>query len=159
VLSDERLPAFLAHAAVGDARYHTVRTPLYLRWRYSHVPGFSYLARFEMADEAGALVIARGRVRGRFREVTISELLVTPSSRGIEIGRALLSDLIRTTDADYVAACAASGSAERRVLAGAGFMPLPRLGPHLVARRLSLAGIDPGRWTNWRCSIGDLELF
>jgi len=45
------------------------------------------------------------------------------------------------------------------VLAGVGFLPAPRLGPQLIARRLSPAGLDPGQWGNWRCSIGDLELF
>jgi GNAT superfamily N-acetyltransferase len=159
VLDDARLPAFLSDVAHADERYHTARTQAYLRWRYGEIPGASYWARFEVEGDAGALVIARGRVRGRLREVTISELLVTPSSQGARIGQAVLSDLVRTADADYVAACAASGTAERDVLARAGFLPVPRLGPHFTARRLNSVGLDPCRWGNWRCSIGDLELF
>jgi GNAT superfamily N-acetyltransferase len=123
------------------------------------VPGVSYRARFEAVGDAGALVIARTRVRARLREVTISELLVTPSTRGVQIARALLSDVVRHADADYVAACAASGTSERRALIHAGFLPAPYLGPSFTARRLSTQIPDPTRWFNWRCSIGDLELF
>ena len=159
VLGDSALPAFLSSVALRDERLHTARTLAYLCWRYAAIPGFSYRARFEMDGDAGALVIARGRIRGRLSEVTISELLVTPSRRGVQIGRAVVSDLVRTADADYVAACAASGTAERSVLARTGFLPAPRLGPHFTARRLDPAGLDPSRWANWRCSIGDLELF
>ena len=82
VLNDPRLPAFLAEVTPADERYHTAHTPGYLRWRYARVPGISYCARLETAGDAGALVIARGRIRGRLREVTISELIVTPSVRG-----------------------------------------------------------------------------
>jgi GNAT superfamily N-acetyltransferase len=159
VLGDSRVAAFLSDLAFRDERYHTARTSAYLRWRYGEIPGLSYRARFETEGDAGALVIARGRVRGRLRELTISDLLVTPSSRGIQIGRAVVSDLIRATDADYVAGCAASGTAERRVLARAGFLPAPRLGPHFTARHLNPVAPDPFHWANWRCSIGDLELF
>jgi hypothetical protein len=159
VLGDDRLSSFLADNALGDERYHTVRTPEYLRWRYGDIPGPSYHARFETAGDGGALIIARGRVRGRFRELTISELLVTPSRRGIEIGRALLLDLVRTSDADYVAACGVPRTPERDVLAAARFFPAPRLGPHLTARGLLPVSLDPTHWRNWRCSIGDLELF
>lgn len=159
VLSDKRLPVFLSDKALGDERYHTARTPRYLRWRYGEAPGLVYQARFEMLGDDGALVIARARLRGRFRELTISELLITPSVRGLELGRAVISDLVRTADADYVAACAVRHTAEREVLAGAGFLPAPRLGPHLTVRHLSPVRLDPTRWANWRCSIGDLELF
>jgi hypothetical protein len=77
----------------------------------------------------------------------------------MQIGRALLSDLARHVDADYMAACTATGTAEQRILARSGFIPVPRLGPHFTARRLHHDGIDPTEWRNWRCSIGDLELF
>ncbi len=159
VLDDRRLPAFLADVTPTETRYHTSRTAGYLRWRYGTIPGISYAARLEILGDAGALVIARGRVRGRFREVTISELLVTPSIRGVQIARSLLAELASRTDADYLAACAATGTSERIALARAGFLPVPRIGPHFTARRLSSAGLDPARWSNWRCSIGDLELF
>jgi GNAT superfamily N-acetyltransferase len=158
-LSDARLPAFLEDCATGDERYHTVRSPRYLRWRYAQIPGLSYQGRFEASGDAGALIIARGKVRGRFRELTISELLVTPSPRGIEMGRALLLDLVRTSDADYVAACAAPHTPERDVLTRARFFSAPGLGPYLTARGLLPVRLDPTRWRNWRCSIGDLELF
>jgi len=158
-LSDSRLASFLADVTPSDARYHTARTTGYLRWRYRSVPGISYAGRLEIAGDAGALLIARGRMRGRFREVTISELLVTPSMRGGQIARALLSDLVHAAEADYVAACAASGTPERSALIRTGFIPVPRIGPHFTARRLSSAGLDPAQWNNWRCSIGDLELF
>jgi GNAT superfamily N-acetyltransferase len=159
VLSDPRMPAFLSAASFGDERYHTSRTLPYLRWRYADIPNMTYWARFEMAGDAGALVVARGRVRGRLREVTVSELLVTTSHRGIELGKAVLVDFMRATDADYVAACAASGTTERSVLLGSGFFPIPRLGPHFTARALRTDGPDPSRWDNWRCAIGDLEVF
>jgi GNAT superfamily N-acetyltransferase len=159
VLAAPGLPGFLATLSPGDGRYQTVRTRRYLRWRYEDIPEPTYRARLEIDRGAGALLIARARSRGRLREVTISELLVTPSGRGIRIARALVADLIRQVDADYVAACAARDTAERRVLARSGFLPVPRLGPPLTARRLQVLACDPCRWTNWRCSIGDLELF
>jgi GNAT superfamily N-acetyltransferase len=159
VLDDARLSAFLSTVSLSDHRYHTAHTPAYLQWRYGRVPGLSYVARFEMVGDAGALVIARARARGRFREATISDLLVTPSSDGVRIGRALVSHLVREADADYVAACAARDTAERHVLALSGFLPAPRLGPHFTARRLNPVGPDPTQWASWRCSIGDLELF
>jgi GNAT superfamily N-acetyltransferase len=159
LLQDPKLPLFLADVSNDDDRYHTARTVDYLRWRYEAVPGMQYWARLDIVGDAGALVIARGRVRGRFREVTISELLVTPSLRGVQIGRALVSDLVRHTNADYVAACAASATPERNTIARAGFMPVAGLGPHFTARALRSDGRDPSKWANWRCSIGDLELF
>ncbi len=79
--------------------------------------------------------------------------------RGVQIARALIADLVRSTDADYVAICAARGTTERQALARAGFLPAPWLGPHFTARRLDSTGLDPARWHNWRCSIGDLEIF
>jgi GNAT superfamily N-acetyltransferase len=159
VLQDRRLVAFLADVSTDDERYHTARTLQYLRWRYANVPGMHYQARLDIAGDAGALLIARGRLRGRFREITISELLVTPSLRGVQIARALISDLIRNADADYVAACAAGGTPERSALARSGFLPIAGIGPHFTARALRSDGRDPSRWANWRCSIGDLELF
>jgi GNAT superfamily N-acetyltransferase len=159
LLQERRLSMFLAAVSTDDERYHTARTVEYLRWRYATVPGMQYQARLDTAGDAGALVIARGRMRGRFREVTISELLVTPSIRGVQIGRALISDLMRNADADYVAACAASGTPERQALARAGFLPIAGIGPHFTARALRTDGRDPSKWANWRCSIGDLELF
>jgi GNAT superfamily N-acetyltransferase len=159
VVGDSRLRTFLTDVAVGDERYHTVRTLEYLRWRYAQIPGFSYQARFDFDGDAGALVIARGRCRGRLREMTICELIVTPSPRGAEIARSLVADVARAADADYAAACAARGTAEQAVLARSGFVPAPRLGPHFTARRLGPVTPDPSRWDSWRCSIGDLELF
>ena len=159
VLCDPRLPSFLFDVAHNDPRYHTDRTPAYIRWRYAQIPTMSYGARLEIAGDAGALLIARGRVRGRLREVTISELLMTPSKRGVQLARDLVSDLLGSVDADYVAACAARTTTERTVLARAGFIPAPRFGPHFTARRLDSTGLDPSRWPNWRCSIGDLEIF
>jgi GNAT superfamily N-acetyltransferase len=158
-IGDARLPAFLADVTPDDARYHTGRTLRYLRWRYADIPSVRYWGRFETAGDAGALVIARDRVRKGLRELTISELLVTPSLRGVQVGRSVVRDLIRDTTADYVAACAAAGTPERSVLARAGFLPVPGIGPQFTTRRLSLAGPMPSQWTSWRCSIGDLELF
>jgi GNAT superfamily N-acetyltransferase len=159
VLRDPRLPAFLSDVAPVDDRYHTARTLAYLRWRYRDIPGHTYRAAFDMSGDAGALLIARGRTRGRLREVTISELLVTPSERGIQLARNLLSNLARSADADYIAACSAAGTAERRALGRARFVPAPRVGPHFTARRLAPEGPDPLQWSSWRCSIGDLEIF
>ena len=39
VLDDQRLPGFLRDVANNDERYHTPRTPGYLRWRYRDIPG------------------------------------------------------------------------------------------------------------------------
>ncbi len=43
LVEDTRLPGFLSEVATDDERYHTPRTPDYLRWRYRDIPGISVL--------------------------------------------------------------------------------------------------------------------
>jgi len=106
------------------------------------------------------VIIARPRIRGKLRELTLSEILCTPDTKGIKIASSLIGHIATLSDADYLAACAAPGSTERQVLRRAGFIPFSFKGPHFTVRTLGAGLIpDPTVWTSWRLSIGDLEIF
>lgn len=142
-----------------DRRLHTPRGLDYLRWRYADVPGIRYHAAW--SRDGAAAVILRSRRRRGLAEIGISELFLAPGRASVGAGAALLRELRRTLDSDYLAAVAARGTPERRALLRAGFLPLPKVGPRLTVRPLDLPKSlpEPTRWRNWRCSIGDLELF
>lgn len=146
--------------ATGITRVlHTPRTREFLNWRYAAIPGFQYEACFAEKGDSGAVVFYRRRVRGDLLEGTILDVLHTGGAAGCKVAVRLLRRLARNLDVDYLV-----GSASRRSLDGvlygaAGFLPVGRRGPWLVARPLCGAGIDlkdPGRW---RWAAGDLELF
>jgi hypothetical protein len=89
----------------------------------------------------------------------LCELLL--SETGIQTVPWLIRDMIGSLDADYIVAHARRGSIHERALRRAGFLPVPRLGPHFAVRPLSdgaeeLAGSGPA---DWQLSLGDLEVF
>ena len=144
----------------ADPRYRTPLDRRYLEWRYGAVPGLDYRALWCDGDGPPAAVIFRGRVRGALWEVVVAEVLSAPGEASERTGRELLRRVTGAA-ADHVVAVASPGTPERRVLRGAGFVPLPFVGPRLVVRTLapepSLA--DPRRASAWRLSAGALELF
>jgi GNAT superfamily N-acetyltransferase len=160
LLAEPGLEELLDAARRGEERLHTPLCRDYLRWRYEAVPGLRYGALWEIDGGEGAVVIARSRRRGRWRELSVCELVAGPGERGIDIGARLLRRLLADVEADYAVACGARGTAERRVLRGAGFLPVPGLGPRFTVRVLEEGlAVDPARWSSWRLSVGDMELF
>lgn len=161
LLADPTLPAVLERAENGDPRYHTRRTPTYLRWRYAEVPGLSYSAVWRFDDGAGAIAIYRDRERHGLRERMLCETIVTPDRAGVALARRVLRRAASIEGADYIVACAARRTPERAALIRCGFIPFGGWGPHFACRELAYAAdlLDITEWSNWRCGIGDLELF
>lgn len=151
----------------ADRRYRTPLDRSYLRWRYADPPGLDYRALWSGGGGragAPAAVVFRGRRRGRFREVVVSEVLVPPGEAGGRAARELLRRLARSArraGADYLAAVASRRTPERRALARSGFLPVPGAGPTVVVRGLGHAGAlpDPAAASSWRWSGGSLEVF
>jgi len=161
LLSHSGIGKFLDQSIFSDTRYHTVRSLSYLKWRYSSVPGFRYCAKWRFDAGAGAAVIYRRRKRKGLDELSVSELLHTPGDSGMMHGRQLLRELATETKADYIVAVASSDSSEATILKRSGFFPVWRLGPILTTCLLNEIPClpAPGKWSNWRCTIGDLEIF
>ena len=145
-------------AAGTDARYHTVPTLEYLRWRYADVPSLSYAAVASGEGEHGAVAFVRTRQRGPFRELRVCDLVVGP--RGASAARRLLRRVSRLGDVDAVVAMGAPGLTAA-TLVRVGYLPVPRSGPLLAAYPLAVppGSPDPSRLASWAPSIGALELF
>ncbi len=158
VLQSSDWESYLNNSYSGS-RLHTIRTRDYLQWRYSEIPGFVYHARYRTENNSAALIIFRNRQRKGLQELSISELLV--SHEGAKLGKDLLEETIQTSGADYAAAIAANKTVEQRLFRKSGFLPVGKRGPTLTVRQLQnlVPEINILDWNNWRCSIGDLELF
>lgn len=156
---------------IDDRRLHTRRTRSYLDWRYRQIPDRHYHALWERRGTGAAALCFHGRRRRGRREVTLSEVLLTPDRSGRRLARELLDRLVREVDADHLVAVAAAGTPERRVLGRAGFLPVPFAGPRLTVHLLSSEStpphstpasplpVDPCSRESWRPGIGDLEIF
>lgn len=153
-------PELVAPRRERDERFHTVRSPGYLRWRYESVPFPEYSAVW-VEEPAAAAVVFRVKERLGLRELSVCELLSSPEPGADRAMERVLRRLVETVDADYVVACAVPDSAERDALLGSGFVPARLLGPTLVVRPLAIAprAPDPTDPASWRYAIGDLELF
>lgn len=139
-------------------RYGTRLDRGYLLWRYVKCPGIRY--RLASVDPERALVAFRVRQRGRFRELTLCDVLAERSSRGARAATATITGLLRDLSPDHAVCAAHAALPETKVLVAAGFMPVPRLGPILTVRPLNVAGLpDPRARGSWGASVGDLELF
>lgn len=143
----------------GESRLHTPKSVQYLKWRYAEIPGIEYFARFDRASDHAALLIYRVRTRWGLAELSISEALATASTEGTYIGRNLMEQIARETDADYAIAIAAEDTSEADILKDSGFFPIEKAGPILTLKLLNELPLNVMDWSNWRCSIGDLELF
>lgn len=139
-----------------DARLHTLRDQDYLQWRYVDAPSLPY----EVVGDGQAGVVVRERDRGGRAELTVSEVCV-PSRADIARAASILRKVVRSSSTDYALAMGAVGTREAAVLALAGFVPVGRRGPHLVARAVEGAHAVQGAFdpSGWRVQIGDLEVF
>ena len=107
------------------------------------------------------MLVFRNRTRKGLQELSISELLLTDGEKGKRLGIDLLKELLKESDSDYAVAIAAENSPEHRVLQKCGFFRIGSIGPSLTIRKLNDldSKMDLLHWSNWRCSLGDLELF
>jgi GNAT superfamily N-acetyltransferase len=137
----------------------TVKGTLFMRWRYGEAPGLPYYACWRRGRRIAAAVVLRSNLRRGLREVVLSELLI--GADGAADAAALLRDVTTAIDADYLVAHAPGGSRHAQVLRRAGFVPVPRVGPHFAVRPLSPAAEDMAatRLSAWHLSLGDLEVF
>ena len=142
-------------------RFSTQWSCEYFRWRYVAIPGFAYRAVWSLDGDDGAAIIFRSKAQGRFRELRLCEVLVGNTLSSRRMGLDLLHALLRSAEAHYATAMAVTGTPEHRVLLRCGFLPAPRMGPVMTVRSLSgvTKPLDPLRRSDWRLSIGDLELF
>lgn len=146
-------------ATRGDRRYRTPLDRAYLDWRYRAIPGVEYRALWSGEGPEAAAVLVRGRRRGRFREVVVSEVLAPPGAAGAAAG--LLGRLAAGTGADYLALAAARATPERAAALRAGFVPAPGVGPALFVREWAMApGLpEPAMRASWNLGTGTLEIF
>jgi GNAT superfamily N-acetyltransferase len=162
LFEDPKLDSFLSNIIEKeDGRYRTPRFRDYLKWRYAEIPGFTYGAVWKFGDAASALLVYRQRIRRGRYELTLCEILPVANTAGINLACRLVNELVQNTNPDYILAIAAKDTPENSVLRSSGFRTLPAAGPILTARNLSGLKLkrDPADWSNWRLSVGDLELF
>lgn len=149
-----------ANEALLEDGITTARSEEYLRWRYAAIPSIRpYYVCSTGESPLKAAAIFRLGWRGRLVEAMITELLLSEGASA-ETPH-LVRSLRQTVNADYAVAHASPGSIHWRALRAAGFIPVPRVGPHLVVRQLgdSPASLDPTLLGHWRLGMGDLELF
>lgn len=162
LVNHPELAPILDSLTSDPTRLTTRTTADYLRWRYADIPGFSYFASWVLDGSSSAVVIFRLKRVGALRELRLCDIVLGPSRSAITLGRRIVRAIVRDADCDYAAAMAAHGSPEANLLAGCGFLPLPRSGPILTVRALAprpTSAPDPLRRSSWRLSIGALELF
>jgi hypothetical protein len=145
---------------VGE-RYYTERTRSYLKWRYAEIPDVKYGAVRKFKQTECAAVIFRERTRHKLRELSLSELLLSPGPSGVDLAKELIQEIAENTKADYMVATAAAHSLELQALRASGFLPFSVRGPLLTARIVCSSCVvhNPFDWNNWHCSLGDLEIF
>jgi len=148
-------------AGRGDRRYRTPLDRAYLDWRYRAIPGVEYRALWTGEGSEAAALVVRGRRRGRFRELVVSEALVSPTPAGAHAAAGLLGRLAAETGADYLALAAARATPERSAALRAGFLLAPGVGPSLFVREWAMApGLpEPAKRASWSLGTGSLEIF
>lgn len=131
----------------GDRGLATQRTPEYLRWRYGFPP-LHYRVLTAPGGMAEGAVVFRVRRRGAATEAALCEVLVPGDDTAVT--RQLLSDLLRSTQADHAVRLGSPRAA-------LGFLPVPGQGPTLVWRDVCEKAPPPPE--DWHLSLGDIELF
>lgn len=159
---------FLTTLWQDEPRLHTPRDAAYLAWRYAAVPGIDYRAMADVEGGAGALVIARPRLRRGRAELALAEVLIGDGEVSARRSAALLRRVIAAAaggGADYLVAVASPRTVERSALTRCGFLTLPSAGPRVAVRPLAAGASRAGEHRgplgvrDWRWSLGDLELF
>jgi GNAT superfamily N-acetyltransferase len=162
LLNATRLERFLSRLGADDGRLQTPRSIPFLQWRYLRPPGMSYGARWSIdPGGSGAAVVFRTRARGRWRELLLSEVLVSPDPAGAGAAASVLRELRKLRNHHYIVAHAAAATPERAALTRAGFIVIPRSGPRMTVRPMNSEATapDPVAPGSWRLALGDLEVF
>jgi GNAT superfamily N-acetyltransferase len=160
LLAEDWLEAFLGSLAAPGHRLHTGLDSAFLGWRYAAVPTREYRAMWQSQGSRRAAVFLRTGERRGLREIVIAEALATPDERGRRLLEDLIADVVADSSmADYVVASGAGGEWLRSVLRRVGFSPSVRAGPFFTVRPLGDDLADVAKWSAWRLSLGDLELF
>lgn len=149
VFADHGASGALVAACARPAGLATSRTPEFLDWRY-RLDDLAYRVRLVGDSLADGCCVYRLRRRGAAVEATVADVLVPAGSE--RSTPALLRDVRRVTGADYLIATS-QGPTGRR-----GLVPLPRQGP-LLTHRTVASNDAPPPLSEWRLSLGDLELF
>ncbi len=136
----------LALAGTAGSGLSTLRDPAHLRWRYAALPELAYRVVQLGRDPEEGVAVVRARRRGTAVELTVAELAAPSPVAAARVVRSAL----RATRADFALALPATGAAS------GGGVPVPSLGPLLVARAIST---QPPAAKAWRLSMGDVELF
>lgn len=145
-LGDESAVTELLDAVPQPAGVVTRRTPAYLRWRYGFGP-LEYRVLHGGASIADGVLLFRLRRRGAASELVVGDVLLPdPSATAV---RRLLREALHATGADYALGL--------RTAPASGLLPLPRQGPMLTWR--ALASESMPNLSQWRLSLGDIELF
>jgi hypothetical protein len=142
-LDEATCAALASQAAAGLV---TLRDPAHLRWRYAGLPELGYRVVQLGRDAAEGVAVVRVRRRGTATELTVAELSAPTTMAAVRVVRSAL----RATRADFALALPAAGAGS------GGGVPVPSLGPLLVAREISS---QPPAPEAWRLSMGDVELF
>jgi GNAT superfamily N-acetyltransferase len=135
----------------------TELSPNYLRWRYVEVPVASYVGiGVSEQDKLKALAIARIK-RSRFgNELRVTELVAADSEHAARALRAL-RNRAKGWDIDYISI---SGRTQYSASSLGVLSVKGKMGPHVTTRTLALKDLSILReFSNWRPSLGDLELF
>lgn len=150
VLADSRISALLGEVAAPTA-LRTPRSPQFLRWRYGFEP-LRYRAIALEHDPSAGVAVFRLRRRGGATEAALCDVLVPHGDTSI--ARALVSEVARTSGADYVIRVGASPGDLR-----AGFVHVPRIGPMLTWRHVTVEVGAVPRLHDLDLALGDIELF
>lgn len=136
----------------------TPRSPAFLRWRYGDVPGLDYVV---VEEQGVAVVVGRKRERAGRQEMMVCEVLHRGDAVGVAVAASCVDDLVAASNVDYGVAVAPVG-ATGVVMACAGFVPVPRMGPRFVVKPLRGTTHPSQRATSkkaWDLRLGDVELF
>jgi hypothetical protein len=159
VLDSSDIDELLRGLELPSGRYHTPVDRAYLRWRYLRCPAAQYgFATFEPKRD---LIAYRLRVRRGLRELTLCDVFVEQSARGLRSAVQSLRALVRSSEPDYAVCAARLEPFVASVMLASGFVAAPYVGPVVVVRPLNRhpALPDPRRLSTFRYSIGDMELF
>jgi len=151
----ERVTSLLSDAEGSTARFTTVKSLDYLRWRYGSLEAYRAIREHRDGHLAG-IAIFRVRPRGRSWVSTVCEVLVLPGDRAA--AHKLLHRVVKASAADYAICHFPPDSTTRQAAIRSGFLRLPS-GPVPTVRPLK-GNITPAptEHGSWAICLGDLDL-